>query len=446
MRVLDGRRAGVLLHPTSLPSGRLDDDALRWLDFMARSGLRVWQMLPLTIPDAARSPYQSCSAFAADPGLFADGPTPTDEELERFRRRTGYWVEDFACYQVLAEQHRGIGWERWPASFAHRQGDAMDEFRHRHRQRIETEIAEQCRIDLAFDRLRREAAGRDVLLFGDVPIFVSYHSADVWAHREYFLLDHDLRPRWVTGVPPDYFSATGQRWGNPHYDWGRLEGDGFEWWLQRFERQFEWFDLLRVDHFRGLESAWMIDAEQQTAARGHWAQVPGDRLLEALRRRRPQLPVVAEDLGIITDEVRALRRRFGLPGMAVLQFAFDGSPENPHRPANIGEDTVVYTGTHDNDTTAGWFAGLDRSVRDQVFATLQREPREDMADVLWQAALQTAARLAVAPLQDLLGLGSEARMNTPGTPTGNWRWRFRWDQLSDRLADRIRAAVEASGR
>ncbi len=441
-----GRRAGVLLHPTSLPAGRLDDDALRWLDFMSASGLSVWQMLPMAIPDRERSPYHSCSAFAADPMLFPPTPSPGDAELARFRRRAGAWVEDFACYCVLQRQYPGVSWDRWPSQYAHRSADALDEFRHRHRQSIEDIVAEQCRLDEAFAALRRQATQRGILLFGDVPIFVAYQSADVWANPGNFLLDEDLRPRWVTGVPPDYFSTTGQRWGNPHYDWERLAETGFDWWLRRFDRQFDWFDIVRLDHFRGLESAWMIDADQETAAIGHWSKTPGDRLLETLGRRHPGLPVVAEDLGIITEEVRALRQRHGLPGMVVLQFAFDGSPDNPHLPANIQPDCVVYTGTHDNDTTAGWFEGLEPRVRAQVFESLQQAPTGDIARLLWRVALGSRACLAMAPLQDLLGLGSEARMNVPGVATGNWSWRFDWDDIPGGLAARIRAEVVAAGR
>ena len=306
---------------------------------------------------------------------------------------------------------------------------------------------QQFNLHLYWQKIREYAAAKNVYLFGDMPIFVAHDSADVWACQDRFLLDDDGNPIQVTGVPPDYFAQDGQRWGNPHYDWDFMEKEGFRWWLDRLQHHFEWFDLVRIDHFRGLEASWMIYAEADTAVDGYWQQVPGDKLLSKLQQEMQEIPLVAEDLGEITPEVTALRDKFNLPGMSILQFSFEGFDDNPHKPKNIRSNTVVYTGTHDNDTTLGWFQSQDQDMQRHILHTLQIDDPTQVVEAMIQTALQTPACLAVIPLQDFLGLDSSARMNTPGTIEGNWQWTFSWEQLDDReLSDNIRRWNQAADR
>ncbi len=449
---LNRRRAGVLLHPTSLPSGRLDDDAERWLDLLAESGLSVWQMLPLTIPDQTRSPYQSPSAFAANPALLDDKTlnTPVDDHdaYAVWRARQRHWLDDFSIFEALKRQFDQQPWTAWPKAYRDRDPAALQGARAAHRHHIAAIQRQQYRLHERWRRIRDYAAARGILLFGDMPIFIAHDSADVWTHRRYFLLTPDGQPTHVAGVPPDYFSETGQRWGNPQYDWEAMRADGFSWWLARMRHHLDWFDIVRIDHFRGLEAVWMIPAASETAVDGEWVKVPGAALLETLRERMGELPIVAEDLGVITPEVIALRKRFGLPGMAVLQFAFDAFEDNPHKPKNIQPDTVVYTGTHDNDTTVGWFSNLDADTRRWVLEQLGAS-EDDAAHIAWrliETAYATAGHLAIAPLQDYLELGAEARMNRPGHADGNWRWQFAWEQIPERLSSEIHSRVAAASR
>lgn len=432
---------------TSLPGGCLDDDVLHWLDFLHESGISVWQVLPLVVPDRAGSPYQSRSAFATNPALLPPGaPRPADDVVDAFRARHAGWVETFSLFCALAAREGHRAWWRWPEPLARRDPDALEAFAARSQTAIRDVVTTQCAVEEAWQAVRREAAQRGIAVFGDMPIFIDHESADVWENPSNFLLDENFQPRYVTGVPPDYFSDTGQRWGNPHYDWAVMATRGFDWWLARVARQLEWFDLVRLDHFRALSAVWMIDARSDSATEGFWAETPGRSLLERIRERHAGLPIVAEDLGFITDDVHALRRSFDLPGMAVLQFAFDGSPENPHRPENIGRDRVAYTGTHDNDTCVGWYDALDPGTRRFVRDVLGRGDDADIAGIMIDAALESAACLAVVPLQDVLGLGTRARMNTPGRSNGNWQWRFDWSQIGDALASSIRSRVDRSGR
>jgi 4-alpha-glucanotransferase len=441
------RSAGVLLHVTSLPSGRLDDDALRWIDFMADSGLGVWQVLPLVIPDGNGSPYQSASAFATDPRLLPAQPAPVNEsDYATYCAREAYWLDDFALFQVIRRRFDGQSWVAWPNAYRHRDESTLKRVAGDDLAAIEKIKRRQYQLDQAWSRIRRHAHDRGIALFGDIPIFVAHDSADTWSRPENFLLDEEGQPTHVTGVPPDYFSETGQRWGNPHYRWDRMQADGFAWWLSRMQRQFDLFDIVRIDHFRGLVAVWMIEAACQTAIDGYWQDTPGEELLNTLKEDYPSLPIVAEDLGVITEQVRDLRRRFELPGMAVLQFAFDQFEDNPHKPANITPDEIVYTGTHDNDTCAGWFDSLQPHEREFVFQLLGSPPREDIAWLMIESAMQTAANVAIAPLQDFLELDTSARMNTPGVSDGNWRWSFHWKMLPDELPRRIRTLIEASER
>jgi len=325
----------------------------------------------------------------------------------------------------------------------------MQQAREQLHERLQQIRFEQFVFFRQWQALREYAAARGVLLFGDMPIYVAHDSAEVWAQPELFSVDAQGQAEAVAGVPPDYFSATGQRWGNPLYRWERHEADDFAWWKARFATHLKLFDLVRIDHFRGLEAYWSIPADCPTAMEGEWVKAPGDALLTALRESFGGLPVVAEDLGIITEEVTALRQKHGLPGMRILQFAFDGSADNPYLPHNHTPDSVVYTGTHDNDTTLGWWQSLDEDARDKVLEYLDGEGEHQPKSMPWRlmcVALESVAQLAVIPLQDLLELGAEARMNTPGTTEGNWTWRYADGQWTDELALHLRQAVMRYGR
>ncbi|MFZ0105548.1 MAG: 4-alpha-glucanotransferase, partial [Thiobacillus sp.] len=404
------------------------------------AGVGVWQMLPLGRPLAGRSPYQCASAFAVDPALFPDLISVAVDtlQLRAWRAAQQHWIEDYALFMAIKAEQHGAAWTDWPAELRRHDPEPLHRFAAEHAAAIEALVVEQYQAYSYWQSLHAGAAARGIRLFGDMPIFVAHDSADVWAHPEYFLLDDDGHPSVVAGVPPDYFSATGQRWGNPHYNWEAMNDGGFDWWRARLRNHFEWFDLVRIDHFRGLVAVWVIPASDDTAVNGHWQPVPGAALLQALLDEMGSIPLVAEDLGVITPEVTALRRQFELPGMAVLQFAFDAHADNPHKPENVEADTVYYTGTHDNDTTVGWFAALPAEVRQQVMQQLGVDDPARVAETMQDIVLYSRAALAVLPLQDVLEFGSEARMNTPGTAYGNWSWRFQWDDLPADLAPRLR--------
>lgn len=426
------RRAGLLLHPSSLPSGTLAD-AGRWLDFMQAAGMGVWQMLPLGLPLAGLSPYQCASAFAVNPALFTDEGVDEDG-FEAWHASQVHWLDDFALFMAIKQQQGGASWTAWPQPLRDRKPEALAAFARERGPVLDAIMRAQYRAARQWQALRDAARMRGIQFFGDMPIFVAHDSADVWAHRDLFLLDETGEPTVVTGVPPDYFSETGQRWGNPHYNWAAMQADGFLWWRQRLAAHFEWFDLVRIDHFRGLAAAWSIPAGEPTAMQGVWVDAPGEALLQALIDALGRLPLVAEDLGIITPDVVALKEKFGLPGMAVLQFSFDDHDDNPHKPRNMTPATVAYTGTHDNDTTAGWWASLSDGARQYAMQQLGVSDPATMLDSMITTVLDSAAALAVLPLQDVLGLGSSARMNIPGTESGNWTWRFDWSQLPPDLA------------
>ncbi|QQS55293.1 MAG: 4-alpha-glucanotransferase [Candidatus Competibacteraceae bacterium] len=484
---LDRRRAGLLLHPTSLPGGHgngdLGPDAYRFVEFMAACGFSVWQTLPLGPPHDDLSPYSAQSVHAGNPRLIALDPLieagwlPADqgprageegwnyrqrrlsEAYQGFQRHGGaeqeayavfqrqhkYWLDDYALYQAIHAAHQRRAWFDWPVELRDRHAKALATARQQYGIAFEQCKFEQFLFYQQWESLKRFANDRGILVFGDIPLFVGYDSADVWARRDAFQLDKEGRRKVVAGVPPDYFSATGQLWGNPHYAWDKMRADGFTWWKERIRTQFTQFDLLRIDHFRGLEAYWEIPAAAETAINGCWRQAPGHELLEALQEEFGRLPLVAEDLGIITPEVEALRDTHGLPGMKVLHFAFGGGADNPYLPHNHVINAVAYTGTHDNDTTMGWFQQLDEPTRTHLFDYLGGGP-ERMPDLLVRTVFASVARLAVIPMQDLLELGSEDRMNRPGVPDGNWRWRFHWEQIAPHVADHYQHLMHLYGR
>ena len=445
----DTHRAGLLLHPTSLPSGTLAD-AERWLDLLQESGMRVWQMLPLGLPLAGLSPYQCASAFAVNPALFPQGdetrPRPDMRRFVSWHNSQRHWLDDYARFIIIKQEQGGAQWTDWPISLRDRDPHALAEFDAVHAVALKQVMVDQYRATIYWQGLRAEASMRGIQLFGDMPIFVSHDSADVWAKRDLFLLDESGQPTVVAGVPPDYFSETGQRWGNPHYNWAAMQQDGFAWWRARLRAHFEWFDLVRIDHFRGLAAAWTIPASEPTAIHGAWVETPGAALLQAIADEMGALPLVAEDLGVITPDVTALRHQFELPGMAVLQFAFDGHTDNPHKPENVHPDTVYYVGTHDNDTTLGWWLTLPDYAQQQVMQQLGVFDASTVPDAMMETVLQSQAALVVLTMQDVLHLGSEARMNTPGTDNGNWRWRFEWEALPPDLAPRLLEQLQKANR
>ncbi|HSD74706.1 MAG TPA: 4-alpha-glucanotransferase [Steroidobacteraceae bacterium] len=464
------RRAGVLLHLSSLPGaghhGALGGGARRFIDLIADSGFSVWQMLPVGPVDEDRSPYFSRSVHAGDPALIDLGelaaagwmapatPHPHEHpahfrkarllealigfenradaqaraDYQQFVEQHRDWLIDDGLFLALKAEHHGGPWWQWREDLREREPGALARAHERHRAAVEQFVFEQYLFHRQWRALRMHARQRGVALFGDIPIYVAHDSVEVWAHRANFRLDAHGQPLAVAGVPPDYFSADGQLWGNPLYDWRAMQRDGFSWWMARLATQLERFDLLRIDHFRGLESYWQVPAGASSARAGTWQPAAGAALLERMRERFTRLPFVAEDLGVITSAVEQLRRRFDLPGMKILQFAFDGSAANPYLPHNHQRRSVVYTGTHDNDTTLGWFRGLDATARGHVLDYFGCRA-EDAGYSMLRAALASVAELAILPLQDLLGLGSEARMNTPGTTSGNWRWTFEWHEL-----------------
>ena len=437
-----GRAAGILLHPTSLPSAQIDQDAYRWIDLLAAAGVKVWQMLPLGVPLVGLSPYQCASAFAINPALFPVSVSTGHDNVETQRFAQWYsqqqhWVDDYALFMVIKQQVNAQEWAQWPTELRQRDPQALEQIRIQYAGQLSNIIEQQYHFHQQWQALREYARQREVYLFGDMPIFVAYDSADVWAHPQRFLLDEQGIPTLVTGVPPDYFSATGQRWGNPHYHWDYMREEHFLWWKQRLAYHFEFFDLVRIDHFRGLAASWMIPAEHETAMDGYWQAVPGDEMLASIQQTMGELPLVAEDLGSITPDVIALRDKYDLPGMSVLQFGFDHFDDNLHKSQNVRENTVYYIGTHDNDTLLGWFTSLDEGMRAHVMHVLEIDNPAQITTAMLDTVLGSRALLAVIPLQDLLGLGTEARMNIPGLANGNWTWRFDWAQISDTMASEL---------
>ncbi len=482
------RSCGILLHPTSLPGpsgvGDIGEAALEFVRFLAEARQGIWQVLPLGPIGKANSPYDSSSAFAGNPLLVAENwlvkhdlvscddiepdlisddhvdfvaararkdrvlkraferfterrPEDMVRRLEEFRRRESSWLDDFALFNALTDYHEGASWWEWPEALTRRDPDALAHARVEVHDAVRFHEFVQFLFDVQWHELRLRANHSGIRIMGDIPIYVSLDSSDVWANQRIFVLDEDCRPTVIAGVPPDYFSETGQLWGNPCYRWGELRRSGYRWWIERFRRTFSLTGMVRVDHFRAFEDGWQVPADETTAINGMWVPGPGSELFSEVRRALGKLPIVVEDLGMITDDVHELRRTLGYPGMKVLQFAFGDDNRNPYLPHNFEANTVVYTGTHDNNTTVGWYEGLEDSIRERVIK-YAGGCNEGVNWALIRLAYLSVASTAIVPAQDLVGLGADSRMNTPGTVENNWAWRMKAGSLSDDIALRLR--------
>jgi 4-alpha-glucanotransferase len=494
------RSSGILFHPTCLPGphgiGDFGGEAFSFVDFLHEAGQRLWQVLPLNPTGYGDSPFQCFSAVAGNHLLislerlrdesileesdFHDRPNfPIDRvefesvipwktsllkkaaerflshasgedrrEFDAFRSENQAWLPDFALFMACKEEYGGVAWNRWPSEIARRTPMAMESARTRLQQTILAVQYWQFEFFRQWSELRAYAAKAGIRIVGDIPIYVALDSSDVWTNREYFSLTDDGQPLKIAGVPPDYFSPTGQRWGNPIYRWDRLKDTNYRWWVDRFRAALALYDALRIDHFRGFEAYWEVPAEEETALHGHWVKGPGAELFEVLEAELGSLPVIAENLGVITPEVEEIRNRFHFPGMAILQFAFGNDPQGPSfRPHNYSRELAAYTGTHDNDTTVGWWnsTGAEDTRTPEDVAKERKFARaylnftdEPIHWVLIRGVMASVADLAIIPLQDVLGLGTEARMNLPGTAKGNWRWRCRPGVLNSDLTQRLR--------
>ena len=493
------RSTGILLHPTSFPSrfgiGDLGLEAYRFVDFLAQSAQQLWQVLPVGPTGYGNSPYMSYSAMAGNPliispdklreqGLLAEednAELPTfpvekvdfervvqtkipllkkayenfkakaapveQKEFAGFCETKAYWLDDYALFMALKDALEGASWHTWEPEIARRQPEALNHWR----QRLAAEISYHKYVQFEFFRqwseLKQYANMRGIQIIGDIPIYVAHDSADVWAHREIFCLDENTgEAALMAGVPPDYFSATGQLWGNPVYNWDKLQQVEFNWWVQRFQAMLDYVDIIRIDHFRGFQAYWAVKLGETTAMNGQWVEAPGFALFQVLNDKLGKLPVLAEDLGVITPEVEALRDRFEFPGMKILQFAFGSGSGNPYLPFIYPHNCVVYTGTHDNDTTVGWFNQLSNHEKESVLRYLGCTSPEGIHWDLIRLALSSVANQAIIPLQDVLGLGTEARMNVPSKPVGNWEWRYQADTLTQEVGERLKTLTETYGR
>ncbi|HUQ50330.1 MAG TPA: 4-alpha-glucanotransferase [Terriglobales bacterium] len=490
------RSAGILLHPTSLPSrggiGDFGPAAYAFVDFLEQSKHSLWQILPLSPVGFGYSPYSATSAFAGNPllislellverGWASQGPLQSlahnksridyeqviafkmpllaqaarafledsaNGQLEAFQSfctENEWWLEDFALFTGIRNHQNSHSWNEWPRPLASRDPAALDEARKQLANEMEIERVLQFFFFEQWNSLRKHCAARKVKVIGDVAIFVNFDSADVWRNQEIFLINDALQPVSVAGVPPDAFSSTGQRWGNPLYRWDVLKERGYSWWIQRLKWAVTICDYVRLDHFRGFEQYWEIPAHEPTAINGHWVDGPKDDLFHALRESLGDLPFIAEDLGMITHSVIELRDRLGIPGMKVLQFAFGDKGAHVYLPHNYETNSVVYTGTHDNETSAGWFKALPEGVRNAVLAYVG-EPKDGIHWGLIRAAHASNAVLSIVPLQDVLGLGNEARMNTPSVVAGNWGWRYSPSALTSEISHKLAALADVTDR
>jgi len=502
------RASGVLLHPTSLPGpyaiGDLGDEAYRFADFLSASGQSLWQVLPLGPTGYGDSPYAGYSAFAGNTlltspdRLFQRGllskedlsglPTSANgqvdfgaahqikdailakafanyqrapdskirSEFEDFAEQNRSWLSDYALFRALKDAHDGRPWWEWEPSLAQRTSPEMDRAQKELRAEVERQKFSQFIFFKQWAELKAYCNERGIKIIGDIPIFVAHDSADVWTNPEQFKLNSDLTPTVVAGVPPDYFSKTGQYWGNPLFNWDHMLADGFKWWIERVRAALKTVDIARIDHFRGFVACWEIPGGDTTAERGRWVEAPGRELFTAIREALGELPIIAEDLGVITPEVEKLRDDFGFPGMRILQFGFSSDAKNIDLPHNYRPNVVVYTGTHDNDTTAGWFHSVAGEASTRTAEQIDCERRfcmkylrTDGNEVHWdfiRTVFASVANTAIAPMQDVLGLGTEARMNLPNSTSGNWLWRYEEGALTEELAGRLRDLTELYGR
>lgn len=500
------RSSGILLHLSSLPGpygiGDLGSAAFRFADFLAETGQHVWQVLPLVPVGLGNSPYSSPSTFAGNPlfispdilveeGLLDAGDIrdlphfPEDhvtfetviphkmallrrafdrfrrdassslrEDFERFRKANAYWLTDYALFTALKNAFDEAAWTSWPGELARREPAALEKAREEHAEIMEQHEFYQFHFYRQWSRLRQYCNERGIRLFGDLPIYVAHDSADVWAHRDLFYLDEKGRSTVVAGVPPDYFSETGQRWGNPIYRWDLMRENGYSWWTRRFENIFSLVDLVRLDHFRAFAGYWEIPASEDTAIHGRWVEGPGESLFHAIEKALGPLPLVAENLGMITPDVTELMDRFRFPGMAVLQFAFGDEADHAFLPHNYIRNLVAYTGTHDNDTICGWWSSMERDgagsgLRATRFAKAYLRIGKNGEDVHWtciRALMSSVADIVVSPMQDVLGLDSDARMNVPGKGHGNWSWRFRERDLTPDVREKLKTLTAIYGR
>lgn len=495
------RSSGILLHPTSLPGpwgiGDLGPEAYRFVDFLSSAGQSWWQLLPLGPTGYGNSPYMCFSAFAGNPILISPAQLVEEGLLERkvlnkpssfssdyvdygaviqkkrqllqqsyetfqaeasathrqafqiFREKHAAWLEDYALFMALKETHKGQAWTKWEEDLILRKPTVLQRQSRQLREPINFHRYAQYLFFQQWATLRQYARAKDIKIIGDLPIYVAHDSSDVWSHPDRFFLDEKGLPTVVAGVPPDYFSATGQRWGNPIYRWEIRDQSGFQWWVDRFKATYDLVDLIRVDHFRGFESYWEIPASEPTAMNGRWVKSPGRELFTALTKALGELTIIAEDLGVITPEVEALRNEFGFPGMKILQMAFGHDPKaHDYRPHHFTHNCTVYTATHDHNTTVGWFTSDPGTETTQTQEEIEEERtcalrylNSDGREIHWdfiRLALSSVAKLAIFPLQDILGLDSNYRMNRPGTAKGNWEWRFKKTQLTDEVSRRLR--------
>jgi len=484
------RKSGILLHPTSLPGpdgiGDLGPEAYRWIDFLSKSGTQLWQILPLGPTGYGDSPYQCFSAFAGNPFLVSpillleDGLLtsadlkerpifPVDEvdygpaiewktsllnkafetfrrnnstklkiEFERFCDEKADWLDDYALFMAIKETQNLHPWVDWPEPLKTRDTTAIEEVKTSLADKISKHKFNQFLFFRQWLRLKTFSVEKNVAIIGDMPFVISLDSSDVWARPELFLLDEVLNPTFVAGVPPDYFSATGQLWGNPLYDWEYHLATKFEWWVSRLKATLELVDMVRLDHFRGFSAAWHVPYGNTTAIEGKWVPGPAVELFTELKRNFPLLPIIAEDLGVITEDVELLRDRFNLPGMKILQFGSSGDPEDNFLPHHYPIHCFAYTGSHDNNTARGWYDDATESEQQFCREYLNFDNADDVAEAMIRAIWQSAAQFAVTPIQDFLGLGTESRINLPGTTSGNWKWRMKPDTLTSALNNKIR--------
>lgn len=493
------RSSGILLHPTSLPGrfgiGDVGSEAYQFVDFLAATGQQIWQVLPLGPTGHGNSPYMCYSSMAGNPMLVSleqlrDRGLLSQQDLDAlpeystarvdydsviqdksrllekaavafknqadeaeqqafadFCEAHDFWLDEYAFFMALKQEHQGASWHKWDDAIARRQPEAMEHWRLKLAPVIYYHKYFQFAFHCQWSDLKTYANEKGIQIIGDMPIYVAHDSVDVWAFPDNFMIDPEtLEPSEMAGVPPDYFSETGQLWGNPTYNWEVLKQRQFRWWLQRLKALLDYVDLTRIDHFRGFESYWAVEAGETTAMNGSWVKAPGELFFETVKQELGSLPILAEDLGVITPEVEALRDQFDFPGMKILQFAFGSDRHNPYLPYNVPQNCLIYTGTHDNDTTVGWFERANDYEKGRLLYYLGCTGEHGIHWDVIRLALSSVANQAVIPLQDVLGLGSDARMNTPGKPSDNWEWRYHPEALTDEIRDRLRELTKIFGR